>query len=165
MLEAIAAKPTTSRMAANGFDAAHQATDETMARARGLTQTSLKPATEAFSKASNAAVQFGHGNLEAMVQSTQIYLTGMQDLSRQYVTAMQGLMQHAFEGAKAFAGATSLEQAMVVQTDLTRASVQLALGEGAKLQHAALKLTERACAPLTQRVTAALEQTTLSHAA
>ena len=97
-------------MAANGFDAAHQATDETMARARGLTQTSLKPATEAFSKASNAAVQFGHGNLEAMAQSTQIYLTGIQDLSRQYVTAMQGLMQHAFEGAKAFAGATSLDK-------------------------------------------------------
>ena len=165
MLEAIQSKPTTSGMAANGLAAAHQATDETMARTRGLTQTNLKPATEAFSKASNAAVQFGHGNLEAMAQSTQIYLTGMQDLSRQYVMAVQGLMQHAFEGAKAFAGATSLEQAMVVQSDLTRASVQLALGEGAKLQHAALKLTQRACAPLTQRATAALEQTKLSRAA
>jgi hypothetical protein len=53
---------------------------------------------------------------------------------------------------------------MVVQSDLTRASVQLALGEGAKLQHAALKLTQRACAPLTQRATAALEQTKLSRA-
>jgi phasin family protein len=162
MLEAIQSKPTTSGMAANGLAAAHQATDETMAR---TTQTNLKPATEAFSKASNAAVQFGHGNLEAMAQSTQIYLTGMQDLSRQYVTAVQGLMQHAFEGTKAFAGATSLKGAMTVQTDLTRASVQLALGEGAKLQHAALKLTQRACAPLTQRATAALEQTKLSRAA
>jgi phasin family protein len=165
MLEAIQSKPTTSGMAANGFDAAHQATNETMARTRDLMQTNLKPATEAFSKASNAAVQFGHGNLEAMAQSTQIYLTGMQDLSRQYVTAVQGLMQHAFEGTKAFAGATSLKGAMTVQTDLTRASVQLALGEGAKLQHAALKLTQRACAPLTQRATAALEQTKLSRAA
>ena len=165
MLEAIEAKPTTSGTAANGFDAAHQATNETMARIRGLTQTNVKPATEAFSKASNAAVQFGHGNLEAIAQSTQIYLTGMQDLSRQYVAAVQGLMQHALEGAKAFAGATSLEHAMTVQSDLTRASVQLALGEGAKLQHAALKLTEQVCAPLTQRATAALEQTKLSRAA
>src|SRR6476661_2941052 len=49
----------------NGFDAAHQATDETMARTRDLMQTNLKPATEAFSKASNAAVQFGHGNLRS----------------------------------------------------------------------------------------------------
>ena len=165
MLEAIEAKPTTSGMTANGFDAAHQATNETVARIRGLTQTNLKPAIEAFSKASNAAVQFGHGNLKAMAQSTQIYLTGMQDLSRQYVTAVQGLMQHVFGGAKAFAGATSLEHAMVVQTDLTRTSVQLALGEGAKLQHAALKLTERACAPLAQRATAALKQTKVSGAA
>ena len=165
MLEAIELKPTTSGIAANGLAAARQGSDETVAQTRGPTQNNLKPATEAFSKASNAAVQFGHGNLEAIAQSTQIYLTGMQDLSRQYVTAMQGLMQHAFEGTKAFAGATSLEQAMVVQSDLTRASVQLALGEGAKLQHVALKLTERACAPLTQRATAALEQTKLSRGA
>ena len=81
MLEAIGLKPTTPGMAANGLDTAHQATDETVARTRGLTQANLKPATEAFSKTSNAAVQFGHGNLEAMAQSTQIYLTGMQDLS------------------------------------------------------------------------------------
>ena len=165
MLEAIQSKPTTSGTAANGLATAHQAADETVARTRGLMQNNLKPATEAFSKASNAAVQFGHGNLEAMAQSTQIYLTGMQDLSRQYVTAVQGLTQHAFEGSKAFAGATSLKDAMVVQVDLTRASVQLALGEGAKLQHAALKLTERTCAPLAQRATAALEQTKPSHTA
>jgi hypothetical protein len=152
-------------MAANGLAAARQDSDETVAQTRGLTQNDLKPATEAFSKASNAAVQFGHGNLEAMAQSTQIYLTGMQDLSRQYVTAVQGLMQHALQGSKAFAGATSLKDAMVAQADLTRASVQLALGEGAKLQHAALKLTQRTCAPLTQRATAALEQTKLSRAA
>jgi hypothetical protein len=140
VLEAIVSKPTTSGMAANGLAAARQGSDETVARTRGLMQNNLRPATEAFSKASNAAVQFGHGNLEAMAQSTQIYLTGMQDLSRQYVTAVQGLMQHALQGTKAFAGATSLKDAMVVQADLTRASVQLALGEGAKLQHAALKL-------------------------
>ena len=165
MLEAIQSKSTTSGTVASGFTAARQATDETVARTRGPTQNNLKPAPEVFSKSSNAAVQFGHGNLEAMAQSTQIYLTGMQDLSRQYVTAVQGLMQHAFEGSKAFAGARSLKDAMVVQVDLTRASVQLALSEGAKLQHAALKLTERTCAPLAQRATAALEQTKVSRAA
>jgi hypothetical protein len=165
MLEAIQSKPTTSSMAANGFATARQAADETVARTRGLMQTNLKPATEAFSEASNAAVQFGRDNLEAMAQSTQIYLTGMQDLSRQYVMAVQGLTQHSLEGTKAFAGARSLKDAMVVQIDLTRASVQLALGEGAKLQHAALKLTERACTPLAQRATAALEQTKISRAA
>jgi phasin family protein len=165
MLEAIQSKPTTSGMAANGLGAARQGSDETAARTRGLTQNNPKPAAEAFSKTSNAAVQFGHGNLEAVAQSTQIYLTGMQDLSRQYVAAVQGLMQHVLEGTKAFAGTRSLKDAMAVQMNLTRASVQLALGEGAKLQQAALKLTERACAPLTQRATAALEQTKVSGAA
>src|SRR4051812_37714815 len=105
MLEAIQSKPTTSGMAANGFAAARQGSDETVARTRGLMQNNLKPATEVFSEASNAAVQFGRDNLEAVTQFTQIYLTGMQDLSRQYVTAVQGLTQHALDGTKAFAGA------------------------------------------------------------
>ena len=165
MLEAIQSKPTTSGMVANGAAAAGQATAETVARTRGPTQNNPKPATEAFSKASNAAVHFGHGNLEAMAQSTQLYLTGMQDHSRQYVTAVQGLMRHALEGTKAFAGATSLQDAMVVQVNLTRTSVQLALDEGAKLQHAALTLTKQVRAPLAQRATAALEQTRPSRAA
>jgi hypothetical protein len=165
MLEAIQSKPTTSGMAANGLATARQAADETAARTRGLLQTNLKPATEAFSEASNAAVQFGRDNLEAMAHSTQIYLTGMQDLSRQYITAVQGLTQHALEGSKAFAGARSLQDALGVQMDLTRVSVQLAFKEGAKLHHAALKLTERVCAPLSQRTTAALEQTKISRAA
>ena len=165
MLEAIQSKPTTSGTAANGFATARQAADETVARTRDLMQTNLKPTTEAISKASNAAVQFGRGNLEAVAQSTQIYLTGMQDFSRQYVTAVQGLTQHALEGTKAFAGASSLQGALAVQMDLTRASVQLAFKEGAKLQHAALKLTERVCAPLSQRTTAALEQTKVSRVA
>jgi hypothetical protein len=165
MLEAIEMKPTTSRMAANGFTAARQATDETMARTRGLMQTNLKPATEAFSAASNAAAQFGRDNLEAMAQSTQLYLTGMQDLSRQYVTAVQGLAQHALEGTRAFTSARSLKDAMVVQLNLTRTSVQLVLDESAKLQHAALTLTKQVRAPLAQRATATLEQTKVSRAA
>src|SRR4051812_28804650 len=139
MLEAIEAKPTTSRTAANGFDAAHQATNETMARTRDLMQTNLKPATEAFSKASNAAVQFGHGNLEAMVQSTQIYLTGMQDLSRQYVTAVQGLMQHAPEGTKTFAGATSLGHPQAGPIDPPRAPGRVGPRAGGKLPDPAPK--------------------------
>ena len=63
-----------------------------------------KPAAEAFSEASTGAAEFGRGNLEAVAQSAQAYLTGMQNLGRQYAAAVQGLTQHAVEGGRAFAG-------------------------------------------------------------
>ena len=158
-------KPTTSAMAANGFAAARQATDEMTARTRGLMQSNLKPAVEAFAKASNGAAEFGRGNLEAVTQSAQAYLTGMQDLGRQYVAAMLGLTQHALDDAKAFSGVRSLQDAVALQASLARASMERALGEGAKLQQAALMLTQQVQAPLTRRATAALERTKLARAA
>ena len=158
-------KSATSAMAANGFAAARQATGETVARPPGPMQNNLKLAAEAFAEASNGAAELGRGNLDAVAQSAQAYLTGMQDLGRQYVAAVQGLTQHALEDAKAFAGVSSLQDAMALQASLARASVERALGEGAKLQQAALALTERVHAPLARRATAALEQTMLSRAA
>ena len=125
----------------------------------------LKPAAEAFSEASNGAAELGRGNLEAVARSAQAYLTGMQDLGHQYAAAVQGLTQHALEGGKALAGAKSPQDAMALQASLTRASVERALGEGAKLRRAALTLTGRVYAPLAQRATAAVERTWVSRAA
>ena len=158
-------KPATSRTMANGFAAAREATDGNAAPTRGLAQNTLHPAVEAFARASGGAAAFGRGNLEAVAQSAQAYLAGMQDLGRQYVAAMQGLTRHALEDANAFAGVKSPQDAMALQASLARASVERALGEGAKLQQAALALTERVHAPLTRRATAALEQTKLARAA
>ncbi len=124
-----------------------------------------KPAAEAFSKASSGAAEFGRGDLEAVARSAQTYPTGMQDLGRQYAVAVRGLTRHALEGGRAFAGVKSLPDAMALQASLARASIERALGEGAKLQQAALTLTEQVYAPLTRRATAALEQTKVSRTA
>src|SRR3712207_7991355 len=57
----------------------------------------------------------------------------------------------SLEGGRAFAGVKSLPDAMALQASLARASIERALGEGAKLQQAALTLTEQVYAPLTDR--------------
>ncbi len=123
------------------------------------------PAAEAFSKASNRAAEFGRGDLEAVARSAQTYLTGMQDLGRQYAVVVRGLTRHALEGGRAFAGVKSLPDAMALQASLARASIERALGEGAKLQQAALTLTGQVYAPLARRATAAVERTEVSRAA
>jgi len=150
---------------ASGFAAAGQTTDGRAVQARRLLQNGPKPATGTLVQASNGAAEFGRGNLEALPQSTQVCMTGMRDLGRQSVAAMMGLTQHALDDAKAFAGARSPQDAMALLASLTRASVERALGEGAKLQRAALMLAQQVYAPLTRNAAAALERTTSSRAA
>ena len=130
-----------------------------------MATTGMKPAFEAFAGASGGAAAFGRGNLEAVAQSAQAYLAGMQDLGRQYAAAVQGLTQHAIEGARGFAGVTSLNDAVALQAGLARASVERALDEGMRLQQASLSVAELVHAPLVRRATAVLEQARPARAA
>lgn len=104
------------------------------------------------------AAEFGRGNLEAMSKVAQVWTIGLQDLSRQYVTMTQGLTDHALEGAKALAATKSLKEAAEVQASFTRAAIERATSEGAKIQEQAFRLAEQAAQPLTQRLSVAMEK-------
>lgn len=115
-------------------------------------------AAETMMKAAEEAAEFGRGNVEALTKATQIYVAGVQDLGRQTFAIMQGLTDHALEGAKALSGVKSLHEAAQIQSNYARAAVEKSVAESAKLGEAALKLTEEAMAPLTARVTLASEK-------
>jgi phasin family protein len=124
-----------------------------------------QPTAEAMSKTVQAGSQFLPGNLEALKQSRQACLAGMQDFSRLYVSAVQGLVQQAVDGTKAFAGAKTPQELVAVQMDLGRAAMERMASEGTKLQHSARTMVQQIYAPLTQRATAVVEQVRPSQAA
>jgi phasin family protein len=124
-----------------------------------------RPTAEAMSKSVQAGNQFVPANLEALKQSSQAYMAGMQDFSRLYVAAVQGLMQQAMDGTKALAGAKTPQDILALQTDLGRAAMERIVSEGTKLQHSAQTMLQQVYAPLTQRATAAVQQAKVSQAA
>jgi len=115
-------------------------------------------ATEGFMKAAEQATEFTRGNFEAMTKATQLYVAGVQDLGKQTMAMFQGLADHGVAGAKALGTVKSLKEAAEIQATFTRAAVEKSLAEGAKLQEAALKLAETSFAPLSARMTLAVEQ-------
>ncbi|MFC7478564.1 phasin family protein [Dankookia sp. GCM10030260] len=115
-------------------------------------------ATEGFMKAAEQATEFTRGNFEAMTKATQLYLAGMQDLGKQTMAMVQGLADHGVAGAKALGTVKSLKEAAEIQATFTRAAVEKSMAEGAKLQEAALKLAETSFAPLSARMTLAVEK-------
>jgi len=112
---------------------------------------------ETFTKVAEDAAAFSRGNMEAFTQATQVYMAGVQDLSKQALSLLQGLTEHSLEGAKALGQVKSLKEAADIHTSYSRAAVEKSLAEGAKLQEQAVKLVEAAVAPLAARVTLAVE--------
>ncbi len=113
---------------------------------------------ETMMKAAEDMAAFGRGNVEAMTKAAQLYVAGVQDLGKHTMTVMQGLTEHALEGAKAMASVKSLQEAAQVQSTYARGAFEKVVAESTKFQEAALKLAEQSMAPLSARMTVAAEK-------
>ncbi|SDD37390.1 phasin family protein [Belnapia rosea] len=139
----------TQKLVQDGAAPAHATMEKTMEQAT--------KATEGMMKAAEQAAEFSRGNAEAMAKAAQVYMTGVQDLSKQTLAMMQGLSEHAIASAKALAAVKSLKEATEIQTSYARTAMEKALAESTKLQEASLKLAEATFAPLSARMTLAVE--------
>jgi len=146
---------------------AHETTSEATAAGpvAGLeqTQAKVKANMDKAIKATEELVAFGQGNLEAFLKAGQIWAAGVQDLSKAVTATAQAQLDETLATVKALAGVKSLKDAVDLQTTLARASVEKAVAEAGKLTDASLKLAEQTFAPLTARVSLAVEK--FSHAA
>lgn len=131
------------------------------AKARAAMETGMGQAQDAAAKMTRAAedaAEFGRGNVEAFTHAAQVYFTGVQELVRQMAANVQGLSEHAMEGAKALSTAKSLKEATELQANLARTAFEKSMADANALREQMTKLTEAAFAPLTARVTVATEK-------
>ena len=131
------------------------------AQARSVMEKNMEQATKAaegFFKAAEEAAEFGRGNLDAFTQATQVLTSGMQDLSKQYFAMSQALSEHVMESAKALSGVKSLKEAADIQAAFAKASLERTMTEATKLQEATFRLAEQTAAPLTARMTVAMQK-------
>lgn len=126
------------------------------AKEKGMGQ--MNRTADGMFKAAEEAAAFGRGNVEALAKATQIYVAGVQDLSRQTMAMVQGLTEQALESAKALSSVRSLKEAAEIQAGLARTAFERTVSEGTKLQETALKVVEQSFAPLSARMTLAVEK-------
>jgi phasin family protein len=140
---------------------ARMVVDESASQTRAKTEKGMEQinrAADGVFKAAEEAAAFSRGNVEALAKATQAYVSGVQDLSRQTAAMVQGLTDQALEGAKAFSSVRSLKEAADLQASLARATFERTVNEATKLQETALKVVEQSFAPLSARVTLAVEK-------
>ncbi len=122
------------------------------------TQAKVKEGMEKAMRTAEELVSFGQGNLEAMLKSSQIWAAGVQDLSKQMAASAQASFDETMSTFKAMGTVKSLKDAMDLQATLARATMEKTLAESGKLTDASFKLTEQAIAPITARVSLAVEK-------
>jgi phasin family protein len=132
------------------------ATQARVTMEKGMEQMTKQ--AEGFFKAAEEAAEFGRGNIEAVTKSAQLFAVGFQDIGKQVFAVTQALTDHAMESAKAMAAVKSLKEAADIQAAFAKASMERSMSEAAKLQEATFRLAETAAAPLTQRMTLAVEK-------
>ncbi|HVZ07248.1 phasin family protein [Rhodopila sp.] len=122
------------------------------------TGKTMKEGMEKAMKTAEEFVAFGQGNLEAIMKAGQIWAAGVQDLSKQVAATAQGAFDETFSTFKALSTVKSFKDALDIQSSFARATLEKTMAESSKLTDASFKLTEQALAPLTARVTIAVEK-------
>jgi phasin family protein len=117
--------------------------------------------TEGVKKAVTTAeelVAFNKGNFEAIVKAGEIWSAGVQDLTKHLTAAAKASFDDSIATFKALTSAKSLKDALDLQTAYARSALEKTLAESGKITDASFKLTEQALAPITARVTHAVEK-------
>jgi phasin family protein len=161
-IEATAAvEEAVTSAASKGFEATMAGLKDGMAQATtGLaeTQAKVKEGMEKAMKTAEELVAFSQGNVEALVKSGQIWAAGVQDIGKQIAANAQASFDETMSTFKAFSSVKSLKDAFDLQANLARATMEKTLAESGKLTDASMKLTEQTLAPLTARVSLAVEK-------
>jgi len=153
--------PPAEDAAEKGMEATAAAVKGSVAQAKAgfeATQATVKEGMERAMKTAEEFVSFSQGNVEAFVKSGQIWATGLQDLSKHIAAAAKASLDDSIATFKAVSTAKSLKDAFDLQTAYARSTLEKTLAESGKLTDASFKLTEQTLAPLTARVTVAVEK-------
>jgi phasin family protein len=140
--------------------AAASVNDSVKQTAAGVEQTQarVQQGMEKVMKTTEDFLAFGQGNVEALVKSSQIWAAGLQDLGKQVAATAQAQIEDTVSAFRAMAGAKTVKDAFEVQTTLARTAIEKTLADSGRLTETSIKLTEQALAPVTARVSLAVEK-------
>lgn len=149
------------RQVSHGFESvasgARQAEATAAAAANGTQAQTTKSGMEQAMKHAEQVLAFSQGNVEAMMKSSQIWASGLQDLSRQITATAQASFQDNVSMLRSLTAIRTLQDAVALQTSAARTAMEKAMAESTRLTETSMKLAEQASAPLTARVGAAME--------
>jgi phasin family protein len=122
------------------------------------TKDQLSRAAETQFKAVDDVAAFGKSNAEALIQAGSILFHGMEELTRSMFGMTQSHVETSLSVAKSLLSAKTLTEFTDLQNAFSKTAFDNAVSDATKISEMALKITNQAIEPISQRVTATLEQ-------
>ena len=157
-LAAASAKAVSTTITATA-DTVAAVTSEAVEAASSIepTQPTITRGIKTMMKTTEDFVAFSQANLEAFVKSGQIWSAGVQELTKQIASSAKASFDESVSTFKAMSTAKSVKEAIDLQSTFAKAALEKAMAESNKLTDASIRLTEQTLAPITARVTVAVE--------
>ena len=106
----------------------------------------------------NEATEFTKANVEAVVESGKIFIAGAQELLKDNVETGKTVIETVTEDAKKVAAVKSPTELMQLQGEIARRNFDALVSFGSKRTEAWVKLYNEAFAPISNRVSVAVEK-------
>jgi phasin family protein len=121
-------------------------------------QTRAKTAYAKGNELTADATEFTKANVEAVVESGKIFFAGAQELLKDNVETGKTVIETVTEDAKKVAAVKSPTELMQLQGELARRNFDALVSFGSKRTEAWVKLYNEAFAPISNRVSVAVEK-------
>lgn len=121
-------------------------------------QTRAKTAFAKTSELTADAGEFTKANVEAVVESGKIFFSGAQELLKDNVETGKTVIETVTEDAKKVAAIKSPTELMQLQGEIARRNFDAMVSYGSKRTEAWVKLYNEAFAPISNRVSVAVEK-------
>ena len=102
-------------------------------------------------------VSFGQGNVEALVKSSQIFASGLQDIGKLMAAGAQETIDDAVSAFRAMTSVRSFKDAAALQASLARSAMEKALTQSGQVAETSFKVAEQAFAPIGSRLSLAVQ--------
>lgn len=152
---------TTAAATAKGFETTLAAVKEGIVKAtKGFesSQVKLKESVEKAMKSSEELLAFSQANLEAFMKASKIFAEGLQGISKDVAASNKATIEESVAFTKTLLGVKSVKEAVDLQSSFARSSIEKAVSETNKVTDASVKLAEQAIAPITARLSLAVEK-------
>ena len=136
-------------------------TEDYTAKLKDVVTTAQDRAKAAFEKTSAYAGEYGEftkGNLEAVVESSKILAAGLQDMGKAYVAEGKSAIETVTADVKEIAAVKSPADFFKLQGEMMRRNFDAAVASTSKRSEAMVKLAGDAFAPISTRVSLAVEK-------
>jgi phasin family protein len=159
--KAAAKTPTAAKLKDTIMTKTQNVAEDFTAKLKEVAADAQTRAKDAFEKGQTYAAEYGEfakGNVEALVESTKILAAGLQDMGKDYVAEGKTALETVTADVKELAAVKSPADFFKLQGEILRRNFDAAVASTSKHSEMALKLANDAFAPISTRVSLAVEK-------